>query len=944
LPAQSGTAFLARLGFRAPEKAVAELPDGFVDDPRWTLLLTILGTVADPDAALRRLKRLGPDVVDKALSHPDGARSLLNAIGFSEYLTDLCVRTPGLALELLGAPRRDHPGLVAFRDAEFVHIAAEDLSFVPDRATFQTTTRAITDLADAALARALADADGQDRIAVFAMGKYGAQELNYSSDIDVLFVSRDGDADTHERIARRVMEVMNGPPVIFRVDANLRPEGRDGLLVRTLDSYRAYYERWAQVWEFQSLIKCRFAAGNAELGRGFIEMIQPFVWPERLRPEAVEQVRALKARAEDEVYRRGLRAREVKLGRGGIRDVEFAVQLLQLVHGRHHPELRVRSTLEGLDILSSEGFVGEDDARELEDAYVFLRHVEHRLQLDAGRQTHTLPESAAKREHLARGLRFTDGPSGSALDEFERTWSRTTGVVRTIHERLFYRPLMEAFAGTPTVRSTMSDEEVDERLDLLGFDHPPRARDAIRKMTEGGTRRAKVMRALLPGILAWIAETPEPDAGMVRLADVVKELDTFAHLLAVLRDEPPVTELLCHALGTGPVLASLLERDPSLINALSTSAGVVDDRDAHALAIVRRAPTSEAAVSALRRFKESELLGLAGRDLAAGEDPAVFVRVAAELSDVGDASLEAALDIARREVGERTGGLPPGGFAIVGMGRLGGRELSYASDLDVMFVYEQDGECPDGSDGRLFHSAVAERVMAILGSTPPIFKVDAELRPEGRNGAIVRSLNGYRVYYERWAALWEFQALTRARHAAGDAHVTHALLEAVKPKVWRGPLGPDELREIRRIKARIERERVGAKEDPRYQVKLGVGGLADVEFTVQLQQMQNGHEYWSLRTPNTLEAIDALEREGLVETRDAAWLRDAYLLLNRVRNHMYLLRGLATDALPTRDDELEKLARSLGYGRLSRSGFLERYRRVTRRARRVTDRLFYGEE
>ncbi|MEX2393033.1 MAG: bifunctional [glutamine synthetase] adenylyltransferase/[glutamine synthetase]-adenylyl-L-tyrosine phosphorylase, partial [Actinomycetota bacterium] len=683
----------------------------------------------------------------------------------------------------------------------------------------------------------------------------------------------------------------------------------------------------ALVWVFLWLMMWRFAAGDAELGAAFMDMIQPYVWPDRLRPEAVEQIRALKARAEDEVARRGLRAREVKLGRGGIRDVEFAVQLLQLVHGRHHPQLRVRSTLEALDILGADGFVGDEDVRELEDAYVFLRHVEHRLQLEAGRQTHTLPTSSAKREHLARGMRFTDGPSGSALGEFERLWSRTTGVVRTIHERLFYRPLMEAFASTPSVHPTLSDEEVDERLALLGFDHPPRARGAIRRMTEGGTRRAKVMRALLPGILAWIAETPEPDAGMVRLADVAKELDGFAHLLAVLRDEPPVTELLCRALGTGPVLAGLLERDPSLINALSASAGDVGDRRVYALNLVGRASSPEASVSALRRFKDAEVLRIAGRDLAAGEDPAVFVKVAAELSEVGDACLEAALDVARHDVSSRTGGLPPGGFAIVAMGRLGGREMSYGSDLDVMFVYEQEGECPDGSDARLFHSAVAERVMSLLGSTPPVFKVDAELRPEGRNGAIVRSLNGYRVYYERWAALWEFQALTRARHAAGDEHVTRALADAVVPKVWRGPLGPDELREIRHIKARIERERVGAKEDPRYQVKLGVGGLADVEFTVQLQQMQHGDEHWSLRTPNTLEAIDALEREGLLETRDASWLRDAYLLLNRVRNHMYLLRGLATDVLPTRDDEVERLARSLGYGRLSRSRFLERYRR-----------------
>ena len=228
--------------------------------------------------------------------------------------------------------------------------------------------------------------------------------------------------------------------------------------------------------------------------------------------------------------------------------------------------------------------------------------------------------------------------------------------------------------------------------------------------------------------------------------------------------------------------------------------------------------------------------------------------------------------------------------------------------------------------------------------TPPIFKVDAELRPEGRNGPIVRSLESSLVYYDRWAQLWEFQALTRARPSAGDLALGRRLIDAVASRVWRAQLGAEEIAEIRRMKARIERERVKGRQDRRYQVKLGVGGLADVEFTVQLLQMRHGHSQPALRTPNTLKALEALDRIGLLERRDAAWLLDAYLLLNRVRNHMFLLRGLATDALPDRDEELEKLARSLGYGRLARARFLEHYRRVTRRARRVTDRVFYGGE
>jgi glutamate-ammonia-ligase adenylyltransferase len=893
----SDVALLARWGFREPERALGDLPPNWRDDPSY---VEALGRTADPDAALRRLKRLDAY----------GNRELLPLVGFGEYLT-----------ELLARPKR------SYRDAEILRIAAKDLASAPTRGSFEETTRALSDLADECVRRLLTD----ERIAVMAMGKYGAQELNYASDIDVLFVVND-DPDGAAPVVRRLMQTMNGPPVIFRVDADLRPEGRNGPLVRTIDAYREYYARWAQVWEFQALIKCRFAVGNASLGREFEELIVPFVWPETLAREAIEHLRALKARAEQEVARRGLQTREVKLGTGGIRDIEFAVQLLQLVHGRHHAELRARSTLGALDILGADGYIGEDDARELADAYVFLRHVEHRVQLESGRQTHTLPDNDAKRELIGRAMGFAD------LRSFESAFARTTNIVRSIHERLFYRPLLEAFAAAPALRPALSVEEAHERLTALGFDRAPRVRDAIVSMTSGGSRRAKLMRAILPGVLAWMAETPEPDAGMVRLADVTRQLDSFPHILTTLRDEPPVAELLCRVLGTGPVLAELIEREPNLISALGDAEPEQHPR-VLALSMVRRASSVAAAITTLRRFKAGEFVRIAARDLASDEGPSTFLAVSAQLSDVGDACIDAALQIAWNETAARTHQEPPGSFAVIGLGRFGGRELSFASDLDVVFVFEHDLE----EGGRRFYAAVAERIVSLLGTTPPIFRVDTELRPEGRSGAIVRSLDAFREYYERRASLWEFQALTRARHVAGDPALTQALLDAVASRVWRPSLSAADIDEIRRMKARIERERVRAREDPRFQVKLGVGGLADIEFTVQLLQMRDGCAHPDVRTPNTYEAIGRLERAGSIETRDADWLRDAYLLLNRVRNHMFLLRGLVTDALPSRDDEVERLARSLGYGRMSRSSFLERYMRVTRRARRVTDRLFYGE-
>ena len=937
---------LARLGFRDPAVVERDLPDAWADDERWPRLLDRCGDTPDPDNAVRRLVSLDRGVVDRALSDPDAARPLLAVLGFSEYLAGIVGRLDGLAGELLGDAPSDRHDLRDAKDAGLVRIAAGDLPADPDRDSFVRTGRALADLGDACVARVLDEAAPDMPFAVVAMGKYGGRELNYASDIDVLFVYDGNDHEGPERSARAVMEKLNGPPTVFRTDADLRPQGRDGPLARSLESFRAYWQRWAEVWEFQALIKSRFAAGDRGVGERFAELAEPFVWPEELAPDAVEQVRALKARAEQEITRRGLGSRQVKLGPGGIRDVEFAVQLLQLVHGRHRPELRSPNTLDALGVLGAEGFVAEDDAAELADAYVFLRHVEHRLQLARGRQTHTLPKAVRDREHLARGLGFRDTAHASALDAFEEAWKRRTAVVRGIHERLFYRPLLEAFARAPAVGVTLTEDEARERLAALGFDRPPRVQDAILALVQGSSRSAKVMRAMLPGLLQWLAETPDPDAGMLRLRDLSPSLEGLPHLLARLRDEPPVAELLCRALGTGPVIAGLLEREPGLVDAFEPGTAS-EDREAlvhEAVAVCARASSSQSAITSLRRFKEAHFVRLAAQDLAAGDDPAAFVRGANELSHLADACLEATLELARAEQDERTGGPPPGGFAIVGMGRLGGRELSYPSDLDVIFVYEREAKCADGSEAHRYHTAVAERVMDALGDTPPIFKVDAELRPEGRKGALARSLEGCHQYYERWADLWEFQALLRARHAAGDEAVTARLLADVAPKVWPERLSDDDVQQTRRMKARIERERVKAREDPRFQLKLGTGGLADVEFTVQLLQMGHGHAAPEVRTPNTLEALEALGAAGHVERSDLEWLRDAYLFLNRTRNHLYLLRGLQTDSLPTRDEELERLARSLGYGRRSRSRLVETYRRVTRRARKVCDRLFYGED
>jgi glutamate-ammonia-ligase adenylyltransferase len=927
------------------------------------LILDQLRRVADPDLALRQLARLherDPAVVDALGGDHDLRDRLITVLGASETLGDHLAAHPGewRCLTHTGPPSSEvHAGLpdvtslrLAYRRG-LLRIAAGDLA---DKIDVERTMSELTALADATLRaayRLAASRVGQQpRLAVVAMGKCGGSELNYVSDVDVIFVAaEDEDLAAATTIAAGLMEICG--QVAWPVDAALRPEGGRGPLVRTLASHLAYYHRWARTWEFQALLKARAVAGDVALGQVWIAELQPLIWHAAERPQAVDDVRAMRRRIAEQVPRAEL-DREIKRGPGGLRDIEFAVQLLQLVHGRGDETLRSPNTLTALRALVSGGYVGRHDGEALALAYRFLRQVEHRLQLQRLRRTHTVPAAdggtgSAALRWLAQALGYAGGGTRSAVEVFRADWVAHAAEVRRLHVKLLYRPLLAAVAQVPADGLSLRPQDARQRLEVLGYADPAGALRHIEALTGGVSRTAAIQRTLLPVLLEELADAPDPDAGLLAYRQVSEKLGTTPWYLRLLRDEGPVALRLARLLGTSRYATDLLARDPEALRLMASDGELVPQSRASLFAAMNaaaaryRAP-GEAfrAVGAVRR---RELFRVACADLLSTADeyrPAVTIDledIGQALSDVTDATLNAALAVARQAVG-----VPEDfRFAIIGMGRLGGYEMSYPSDADVLFVYDPpDSMAEDEAQGKAL--AIAENLRTLLGAPapdPPL-GVDADLRPEGRQGPLVRSLAAYRRYYASWSQVWEAQALLRARPVSGSETLAASFLELIDPVRYPDSgLRREQIVEIRRIKARVEKERLPRGADPLTHTKLGRGGIADVEWTVQLWQLRHAGRLPGLRTTRTLAALAAACEAGLVSSQDAAALRAAWRLTVRVRNAMTLVRGRAADQLPRHGPELAGVARVLGHAG-DPNLLLEEYLRTTRRARVVVERLF----
>ncbi|GGX72659.1 bifunctional [glutamine synthetase] adenylyltransferase/[glutamine synthetase]-adenylyl-L-tyrosine phosphorylase [Streptomyces hiroshimensis] len=1011
----SGYTRLLKFGFTDPAAAERRLETPALAARRTDpVLLDALGATADPDLALHGLLRLaealdardGGDrqaLMDTLVTAKPLRDRLLGVLGASEALGDHLARHPGDWHALVAYEAADlNPGVPEFEKAlaDGVHggreaglgaadalraayrrclltIAARDVCGTTDVAQ---TAAELADLATATLRAALAIAAEEQpedeaacKLAVIGMGKCGGGELNYVSDVDVVFVAeaKDGTGEgpalqAATRLASRMMRVCSDVTpegTIWPVDANLRPEGRNGPLVRTLSSHLAYYQRWAKTWEFQALLKARPVAGDLALGRAYVDAVSPLVWQAAERENFVPDVQQMRRRVIASIPA-GQVDRELKLGPGGLRDVEFAVQLLQLVHGRGDATLRASGTLDALTNLAAGGYVGRSDAAALDAAYRFLRTMEHHIQLHRLRRTHLMPEAEADQRRLGRSLaRVLQWPPGTEpVDGLGREWKRHAREVRRLHEKLFYRPLLDAVAQLEPGEIRLSAKEAGNRLQALGYADPAAALRHLEALASGVSRKAAIQRTLLPVLLGWFADSADPDAGLLNFHKVSDALGRTPWYLRLLRDEGAAAENLARVLSAGRLAPDLLLRAPEAVALLGDPEGLRPrDREAleqETLAAVNRSEGAEAAIVAVRGVRRRELFRTAAADIigaygrngsqaareeaAAARDPHVRVDAAGDaVSDLNAAAVAGAL---RAAVRAEWGDTLPTRFAVIGMGRFGGHEQGYGSDADVLFVHEPREGVSDEDAAKAAAAVAGEmRRLLQLPTTDPPLHIDADLRPEGKSGPIVRSLASYAAYYRRWSLVWESQALLRAKPVAGDAELGRRFIDLIDPLRYPAEgLGEDAVREIRRLKARMESERLPRGADPATHTKLGRGGLSDVEWTVQLLQLRHAWAEPGLRTTRTREALAAACAAGLLSAEAAAILDDAWVLATSVRNAVMLVRGRSGDTFPTEPRELAAVGRYLGYEPGHVGDMLDDYRRTTRRARAVVDELFYG--
>jgi glutamate-ammonia-ligase adenylyltransferase len=955
-------------------------------------LLDVFSLAADPDRALDELIRLSESHSQKLsllIPSREVAERLIRVLGGSRGLAEFLQRHPQ-ALDILGVipalPSSEAEVRISLCQAVgavdgfssstgdeardrlriryrelLLQITVYDLCSENPLDEIEGVTAALSDIAGAAIEAALCLARTEllasfppeeialVDLAVIGMGKCGARELNYLSDVDVIFVaeSRDPELLSNEKalvIATRLAQVtsrgvyeVSKEPGLWEVDANLRPEGKDGVLVRTLESHLAYYDRWAKDWEFQALLKARPIAGSVSLGDRYVAGVAPKIWSSGSRSNFVEQVQRMRERVTENIPSEDVEY-QIKLGPGGLRDIEFTVQLLQLVHGLVDESVRQRGTLQALSSLAAAGYVGRGEAASFAENYRMLRLLEHRMQLRDLSRTHMMPRDVEGQRVLARAT----GVFTSEVDAVER-WQQIKLDVRQLHQRLFYRPLLAAVAKLPEETHQLTSVQAQARLSAIGFRDARGALHHIAALTAGVSRRAAIQRALLPIMLQWLSEGADPDHGLLSFRRLSEELGETHWFLRMLRDSAGAAQRLTQVLSGSRYVSDLLEKIPE------AAAWFDGDEDlaprslavlsAEAKSICSRHDDDKAAQFAVRSMRRREVLRLAIAGILGVES---MSNISRGLSDVTTASLQGFLEIALREPSE--GGTHPANpeFAIVAMGRYGGGELGFGSDADVLYMYRSTSDCLGDAAQKRAERIVA-RISELAEDQRLPFEIDTNLRPEGKNGPLVRSLESYEAYYARWALMWEAQALLRTVPVAGSPDLLQDFMQLIEPIRYPAAISQADVREIRRIKARVESERLPQGADPSRHVKLGRGSLSDVEWTVQLLQLQHAHEFPQLRTASTREALGAAVAVGLLEADDAQKLDEAWLFSTRVRSAITVWTNKATDVLPSDRTQLDGIARLMEYPRGSASALEEDYLGITRRSRHVFERVFYGD-
>lgn len=964
----------------------------------------------DPDMALNNLERFltaAPGSLTGLLDrHAAGLETLLPLLGTSQFFADTLAADPDF-LDMLRVPLRHSPGpaelrrelceqtasapddaalLQAFRRFRRRHtlrIGTNDI--IHDR-TLEEVTLDISDVADAALDVAMEIAlrnlaarfgepftedDRPARCVVLAFGKLGGQELNYSSDIDLMFVfDRDGQTrgrgngvgleEFYARVVGEVVRLLSARTErgqAYRVDLRLRPEGHRGPLARSLASTLSYYDSLGRTWERQALIKIRPVAGDVRLGEEFLRGVEPFVYSRYLGFAEINEIKAMKRRIEHKAHQAGVGRTEVKTGRGGIRDIEFAIQFLQLLNGGDLPGLRQRNTLKAMQALEAAGCLTATEFQILDDAYRFLRRTEHRLQLLFDLATHKLPEHADELHKLALRMGYSERPPRDLepatkrgprsllddappdvidtrqllvdpLDEFLHDYQDKTRLNRQILDHLLHSTFAGSAEHAEPETDLILDSDPDEAAieSVLGKyrfrDVKAAYRNLVRLAQESvpflSTPRCRhFLASIAPALLRELSHTPDPDRALNNLETVTASLGAKGVLWELFSVSPPSLRLTVELCAGSQFLTEILINNPGMIDELLDSLVLNQPRSLEEL----RAELAELCKGAadvepiLHSFKDKELLRIGVRDLLGKSAIRETTQALSDLAEVllGQVAAREALAAEARFGPALLADARPARFAILGLGKLGGREMSYHSDLDLVLIYEGDGQTVAEKPTSNLHlfTELAQRVIRDLSQQGPmgrLYQVDMRLRPTGGSGSLVTALPEFRRYYEQASAgLWERQALTRARVVFGDPEFGEQVMAAVRQAVFGPGWKPEFAAEIRSMRERLESSR-----GPR-DVKRGPGGQVDIEFLVQAMGLRCGGQHPEIARPNTWEALDALRDAGLIDATDHAALRESYDFLRQVESRLRIMTNRTLDEYPDDPDELAKLARRLGF-------------------------------
>ncbi|MEW4455027.1 bifunctional [glutamate--ammonia ligase]-adenylyl-L-tyrosine phosphorylase/[glutamate--ammonia-ligase] adenylyltransferase [Bremerella sp. JC817] len=976
-----------------------------------------LPTCSDPDMALNNLERLfsrsRSPLSLAAMFERDAAslHTLIRIFSSSQNLSDQIITDPEsfelvritdgqpaarqyLVDEIVAEITQLHEegaimkALRRFKRRETLRIAYGDLIC---NQNIETVTRQISFLADALIEAAYQAAcalvslrfgspmargsrngrAASPRFSVLALGKLGGSELNYSSDIDLMFLY-DGEGNTDgersitnkeyfERVGQRLVKLLTEPTELgtpYRIDLRLRPEGSRGPLINHLEGALHYYDIMGRTWERQAFVKARACAGDMSLGEEFLQKLEPWIYQRYLSRADITGIKALKRRIEKRATGAGAPDANVKTGHGGIRDVEFVIQFLQLLNGGDLPQIRTQNTLEGIRTLEEVGCLTLQECTILKDHYSFLRKLEHRLQIMFDLQTHSLPGDQRERNKLALRMGYVDDHEGKALAKFESDFQEKTELNRRILDHLLHDAFPDDEVTAPVVDLVLDPEPtadaIDEVLSDFGFHDPKAAYENLMALTRErvrflSTRRCRhFLAAIAPQLLEAISQTPDPDSTLMNLSQVSDSLGGKEVLWELFSANLPTLHLYVRLCAGSQYLSNVLISNPGMIDELMDSLMLDRLPSRHVLEqmLLELCRGAEDIMPILHSFKNLMHLRVGVLDILRRKDLNARLQT---LSDVAEVCLHQIVFREYRQLVARFGEprLPNGkpcDLIILGLGKIGGAEPNYHSDLDIIFVYEGDGNTvvdarhrgASSTTNQHFFGQLGQRIIKSVNELGPygrLYELDPRLRPTGKSGPMAVTLDDVLAYHEKGQGeLWERQALTKARPIFGSEEGCAEAVKTIRKAITCRPWKPSDAVEIRQMRARLE------ETASRNNIKRGPGGTVDIEFVVQMLQMKYLEQSPEILVPNTLDALKLLHEKGYLSTEDHELFHKAYEFLRMVEARLRLMNTTARHDLPEERLEVAKLAYLLDYS--DPATLLKECRQLTRETRRRFDQIF----